>query len=237
MELSGNSLRQEIKYKIFIKDIGILYSWIYSHSNFSRSFEDRSVNSLYFDTSNYDFAASNMSGESKRIKVRARWYTKLEEEFLSGFMSPSKEFNFEVKRKHNSLSDKLLIGVVKTSSADNYTQRLDLLYSGLKDFQTERPVLNGLDLIDTVFINYQREYYEDLLSPNLRLTVDKNISYAMSRPFNKLILLSKDYVILELKFNPSDREEVEKLMGNFPFRQVRSSKFLAALSQIKQVSY
>ena len=90
-------------------DIPKLYDWLYRYSMFQESYSPRMVNSLYFDTPNYDFASSNMSGESKRIKVRARWYGELDRNFLDTFLSESQEFTFEVKRKVNSVSDKLNI--------------------------------------------------------------------------------------------------------------------------------
>jgi SPX domain protein involved in polyphosphate accumulation len=127
MQLSSKSIRKEIKYKVFLKDIGHLYSWLYSSSGFRRSYKDRGVNSLYFDTPTYDFASSNMSGESKRIKVRARWYSEIDDGFMDSYISPAKTFNFEVKRKENSLSDKLLIGKLETGSGDDYAKRSMLL--------------------------------------------------------------------------------------------------------------
>ena len=88
MKLSEDTIRQEIKYKVFFMDVPKLYDWLYRHSFFQESYSSRMVNSLYFDTSNYDFASSNMSGESKRIKVRARWYEKLDKKFLTAFYLP-----------------------------------------------------------------------------------------------------------------------------------------------------
>lgn len=237
MQLSSKSIRREIKYKVFLKDIGHLYSWLYSSSGFRKSYKDRGVNSLYFDTPTYDFASSNMSGESKRIKVRARWYSEIGDRFIDSYISPAKTFNFEVKRKENSLSDKLLIGKHDASSTDNYAKRSMLLTKELNKLKNVEPVLCGMNLQGTVFINYQREYYENLLFPNIRLTVDKNIYYGESNPFNRLLLLSRDYLTVELKFKPEDSSNVDLIMREFPCRQVRSSKFLAAIAQIKQVSY
>ena len=101
-------------------DVPKLYDWLYRHSFFQESYCPRMVNSLYFDTPNYDFASSNMSGESKRIKVRARWYSELDENFLDGLLSDSKVFTFEVKRKINSLSDKVNIGEVTYEKKESY---------------------------------------------------------------------------------------------------------------------
>ena len=51
------------------------------------------------------------------------------------------------------------------------------------------------------------------------------------------MLMAKDFIIVELKFHPEQRNKVNKLMKDFPFRQVRSSKFLSSLAQIQRVSY
>jgi SPX domain protein involved in polyphosphate accumulation len=237
MKLSENSIRQEIKYKVFFMDEPKLYDWLYRHSFFQESYSPRMVNSLYFDTSNYDFASSNMSGESRRIKVRARWYSELDENFLDGFISNSKVFNFEVKRKINSLSDKVNIGKIKFDKKDNFLYRVESIQNQLGSVCNNFLTLSSLKLLSTVFTNYEREYFELNSDSNIRLTIDKNISYCNSNVPSDLILLAKDYIIVELKFHPELRNKVNKLMKDFPFRQVRSSKFLSSLAQIQRVSY
>lgn len=237
MKLSEETLRQEIKYKVFLKDISKLYAWLYNSSFFKESYNPRYVNSLYFDTLNYDFASSNMSGESKRIKIRARWYSELDESFLNGFLSDSKVFNFEVKRKINSLSDKLNIGEIKFGKKDNYLGRVESIQNELDVVCNNFLTLSTYKLLSTVFTNYEREYYELNSNNKIRLTIDKNISYRNSNAPSDLLMLARDYVIVELKFHPELRNKVNKLMKDFPFRQVRSSKFLSSLAQIQRVSY
>jgi len=237
MKLSEDSIRQEIKYKVFFIDVPKLYDWLYRLSFFQETYSPRMVNSLYFDTSNYNFASSNMSGESKRIKVRARWYSELDENFLDGFLSDSKVFNFEVKRKINSLSDKVNIGEIKFDKKDGFLCRVETIQNELSSVCNNYLTLSSLKLLSTVFTNYEREYYELKSDNNIRLTIDKNISYCNSNIPSDLLMLAKDYVIVELKFNPKSRNKVNTLMKNFPFRQVRSSKFLSALAQIQRVSY
>ena len=97
MFLLKNNIRREIKFKIFIKDIGKFYSWLYN-SPFKKKYNNRGVNSLYYDTINLDFANDNISGQSNRIKIRARWYTENNGNFLNEF-SNNKFFRFEIKRK------------------------------------------------------------------------------------------------------------------------------------------
>ena len=159
MKLSEDSIRQEIKYKVSFMDVPKLYDWLYRHSFFQESYSPRMVNSLYFDTSNYDFASSNMSGESKRIKVRARWYSELDENFIDGFLSNSKVFNFEVKRKINSLSDKVNIGEIKFDKKDDFLCRVESIQNKLGSLCNNFLTLSSLQLLSTVFTNYEREYY------------------------------------------------------------------------------
>ncbi len=237
MKLSSDSLRQEIKYKVFFRDISGLYSWLYSNSFFKESYPPRVVNSLYFDTPNYDFAASNMSGESRRIKLRARWYSEIDSKFIDSFILDSQIFNFEVKRKINSLSDKLNVGKFSYENKDDYYNRMNSIEDSMETICKTNPALSGFSLMGTVFTSYEREYYELSNDSNLRLTVDKNISYCGSKVPSDPILMGKDFVIVELKFNPNSRKKVNNIMKDFPYRQVRSSKFLASLAQIQRVSY
>jgi hypothetical protein len=97
--------------------------------------------------------------------------------------------------------------------------------------------LSAYKLSSTIFTNYEREYFELNSNNKIRLTIDKNISYRNSKAPSDLLMLAKDYVIVELKFHPELRNKVNKLMKNFPFRPVRSSKFLSSLAQIQRVSY
>ena len=106
MILSNTTTRKELKFKVFFKDINKFYSWLLK-SSFKKNFYKRGVNSLYYDTPNLDFALSNISGESKRIKIRARWYTKLHEDFSESFVKDNQVFRIEIKRKLNNLSDKI----------------------------------------------------------------------------------------------------------------------------------
>lgn len=237
MKLSKETIRQEIKYKVFYMDIHKLYDWVYRCSFFSESYNPRMVNSLYFDTPNYDFASSNMSGESRRIKIRSRWYDEVNTNFLESFLSESQVFSFEIKRKVNSISDKLNIGKIEFKKEQDYESRIDSIKQSFESMAQDYPTLKSFNLQSTIFTNYEREYYELESDNKIRLTIDKNISYSNSKTPSDLLMLAKDYVIVELKFNPESREKVNSLMANFPFRQVRSSKFLASLAQIHRVSY
>ena len=86
-------------------------------------------------------------------------------------------------------------------------------------------------------MSYEREYYEIIGNSTVRLTIDNNINYSTKDSNSYDGKLSHDFSIVELKFDPAQREKVEDLMSSFPFRQMRFSKYLSAISKIKLISY
>ena len=73
IHLNDDNIRQELKFKIFDKDFVKFESWLVGKSPFLNHMILALCLNL-FDDPNYSCAASNMSGESERIKIRARWY-------------------------------------------------------------------------------------------------------------------------------------------------------------------
>jgi hypothetical protein len=232
-----NSVRREIKFKIFIKDIGKFYSWLYN-SPFKRKYENRSVNSLYYDTLNLDFANDNISGQSSRIKIRTRWYTKNNENFLDEFCK-SKYFRFEIKRKKNNYSDKIFFpkqySEIKNSAIDQRTFLKKELNNEICKFSE----LSHLILKDTMFVGYNREYYEHTSLEHVRLTIDKDLSCLICSkiPNSKNTKISNNFIIVEIKFNQKNENLLKNILKKFPFRQIRSSKYLYAISKYYRLSY
>lgn len=236
MNFKKNLTRKEFKYKVFFKDIGKLYFWL-TNSPFKKNFKNRHVNSLYYDTPNLDFAYDNISGESKRIKIRVRWYTKDYNNFFDSFSNEKQFFNIEIKRKKNNLSDKIVIPNIYFDKKDSLKKRKNVLKKKLYSEISNYSELCKLIIDDVIFVGYNREYYESFASPKIRLTIDKNIICSNSQTFLKKNLVSKNYVIVELKFMEESFDNVRDIIKNFPFRQIRSSKYLYALSKYQRFSY
>lgn len=231
-----NSVRREIKFKIFIKDIGKFYSWLYN-SPFKKKYDNRGVNSLYYDTINLDFANDNISGISNRIKIRTRWYTKNDENFLNEFCK-NKYFRFEIKRKKNNYSDKIFLPKQYATKNSVIEQRA-FLKKELKNELSKFSELSHLILKDTVFVGYNREYFEHIFLENIRLTIDKDLSCLLcSKVLNiENTKISNNFIIVELKFNQKNENLVKHILKAFPFRQIRSSKYLYAISKYYRLSY
>jgi len=237
MNLSKNLPRQEIKYKVFYKDLGKLYAWLFN-AKFNKNFDNRNVNSLYYDTPNLDFAADNISGDSKRIKIRARWYSKYDQNFLNDFCK-DKNFKFEVKRKVNNLSDKVLLSEVSCNKENTFLERQNFFKKKLNQAISNYSKISKLLLRNIIFVGYKREYYQHFFSPNIRLTIDKDIACSISNqlPNSNKSIISNNYIIVEFKFEYNMEKLVTQLLKNFPFRRIRSSKYLYALSRYYRFSY
>ncbi len=234
----NESSRREIKFKVFIKDIGKLYSWL-NRESFKKSYDDRCVNSIYYDTPNLDFANDNISGQSKRIKIRVRWYSKIKENIFSDFIKTDKNFKFEIKRKFNRHSDKIVLPEIICSARNNINQRKNFLKQQLRLQLFNFKKLSSFILQDIVYVGYKREYYEHTLNPKLRFTIDKDIFCSLSNNFQnkKTINLSKDFLIAEIKIQEKDEKEIKDNLITLPFRQNRSSKYLYALSYLRRFNY
>jgi hypothetical protein len=235
MKLNPLSLRIELKFKVPYSSASSLFSFLNGSAGFNQSYPDRVVSSLYFDTVNYDFAYSNLSGESRRIKARFRWYEKLHAK-TDPFFTQSLSCNLEIKRKLNGCGDKLSIlnrVISLAGSPDNLINELtSAIHSG-----SGRLVSSGDSLIPSVFITYNRKYFELNGNSQVRITVDSDICYSSPMEMFSPSLMSNDFFIVELKFPPSASEFISDLLSSFGFRCVRYSKYLAGFCKLKNIPY
>ena len=65
--------RVEVKMKVKSNDLNI-FEWLKSKKNLNRLYEDRKINSIYYDTYNLSSAKDNIDGLPIRIKYRLRKY-------------------------------------------------------------------------------------------------------------------------------------------------------------------
>ena len=113
--------RLEIKYnfkefdKIFIKKN------ILKNKNFTKLYDDRIINSIYYDTNNLKCANDNLAGLSNRKKYRTRWY------------NTDSNFNFEIKIKENKLTKKFIL------DKDTFISKSTINSDKIKSFFEKKP--------------------------------------------------------------------------------------------------
>ena len=95
-------MRYERKYIFRDKNIFLITSNLYS-LGFCKAFPPRLINSIYYDNLNNQIARDNLSGISKRCKLRIRYYG--EKDTANCFL--------EIKKKLNKFGFKKVIDIQK----------------------------------------------------------------------------------------------------------------------------
>ena len=93
-------MRYELKFNISHTDVPSLIQWFASRKGFQRSYPNRTVYSIYFDTIALDCAYENLCGISNRKKYRIRWYKNNEKHYGA---------RYELKIKRASLGTKKVL--------------------------------------------------------------------------------------------------------------------------------
>ena len=193
-------------------------------SDLSELYEQRQVNSFYYDTCNFKFARQNINGNSNRKKIRLRYYG--DQIFL-------KNPQIEIKSKFGNVGTKEVIGMNKKNETNNVIYNIEQ-FNKIHELDLNINI-SLIDLKPVLFVSYLRKYFISNCN-RFRFTLDKNISYkAVDFALNKNFLNNNQFVnaeesILEIKYNV--RDEINELIKylEFPFRVTRYSKYVTGLS-------
>ena len=187
---------------------------------FKRAYPNRLVNNVYFDTENLEAYADNLSGISRRVKVRCRWY---------GSSDAPENGNLEIKLRRNQLGWKLQYPVTNfnLSHDDQWRHVINSLKENL-------PAEGGIWLEQytrAVLINRYRRQYFISADTHYRVTVDDSVRtynqwlsgrVNLRRPAERM----PDGVIVEVKFSQSEREKASAILDALALRRSRHSKYM-----------
>ena len=209
-----NNFRKEIKIPIN-KTLDLFFNnWKDQSKNFKRTYEDRSVRSIYYDTPNFRSAKDNLSGISVRKKYRIRWY------------NDENNLNYEIKLKKNNLGSKILF------TSNNSLKNFKKLFS-LKNLTHENNIsilenVDSFNLEPKLKVSYTRSYYS--YNNLIRITYDRNINYEKFDYFNIREKKIFDQMnVIEIKFDPKNLDIATELIQNSNFIPKRFSKYLRGL--------
>lgn len=163
--------RIEDKYILSLEEYFYLKEKI--KTKFQKKYDDRIVNSTYFDTRNYKFFNDSEEGLLPRLKVRKRHYNNnIDDTFFEIKMS-----NFKFDKKYIAHINK-----AKSSMVYEIKKNLDLIRSNY--------------LIETCFISYKREYFQK--DNGERVTFDSELKYQDTK---RRVIFRDNNIILEHKYN------------------------------------
>jgi len=204
--------RFEIKYNLKDFDEIFIKKNILNSTNLNKIYEDRIINSIYFDTNNFICANDNLSGQSVRKKFRLRSYNN------------NSNYNFEIKIKKNKLTRKILLN-----------KNIFLKNQNIK-FQKINNFLKKNYLIKICKISYLRSYYK---FKDLRVTYDRNLKYESLINNNGFSKTKSKDKILEIKYKHSNQNIIN--LNHFTFRlpitASRNSKYLNSLNELGIIKF
>ena len=219
-------MRYELKFIFDNNQLNNFQDWLLQNSSFKKKYENRTVNSVYFDDLYNTSANDNLSGISKREKYRLRWYN-------NNFVNNLK---FEVKKRINRLNFKEFFNFSDSETAKSSS--LKYFASLCKNKLNNNNLRYTFDLYPKIQVQYLREYFEDKNS--LRITIDKNIKFwrliEKDNIFNGQSLNYK-FNIVEIKFEPEMYSYVCNILRKSNFIPKRHSKYLIGLSLFDELKY
>lgn len=218
--------RVESKY---ISKYNINQSYINFESYFKKSFEDRKINNLYFDTLDEKFYRDHVEGSYSRHKVRVRWY----DQFFNRSLKIKNNYFLEIKLKEKGKIYKYKIKLenFKTSNFD-----LDYInYEYVKLLQKENLKIKFSSLFPRLQNSYMRKYYIISSNKDNRITLDYDLKF-MDLNINSYLSKSEKNVnfnILEHKYLESNNKNLK--IKHLCFKKTGFSKYIYGLNMFKGI--
>ena len=142
------TIRIEDKIDIHKSKLLIFKKWILQNKG-KKLYSKRKINSIYFDTKNFQMYQDSEEGCTPRMKLRIRYYD---------------DKNFYLEKKISTQNNKS-----KTTKKINVNKKNNLLKKGIFDSKY------GL-CYPHIIVSYMREYYS---ISSFRVTIDTNIQYQL----------------------------------------------------------
>lgn len=220
-------LRYELKFILNQEEILEAFSFIKKEGAF-KAYPNRNINTLYFDTLDFDSIKANLAGISNRHKIRLRWY----EKFIN-----NEPAILEIKKRIGRLGCKDKYEIKDLTNSNIYTKSLNEIKNILYESIFKNQYILDEIYLPTLLVNYDREYYETDI---FRITLDKNIRYSDLSLHNVIThytpLEYKGY-ILELKFKPNVKDIISNKIKYLNLTPKRHSKYLVGMSMLGHSSY
>jgi hypothetical protein len=218
--------RYEIKIVVDRLMLPQLRAWLKVHpAAFRRSYADRQVNNVYFDTPHLHSYMENLAGVSTRRKLRLRWY---------GDRHDQVQGTLELKGKFNNLGWKRS---QKINPALDLTQNSwrDLLKTMRAELKPEFRLYLDSSGWAVMLNSYQREYYVSG-DQKVRITIDYSIlvhdQRLSPRPNLSKHQPPSNLAIVEIKAPRNYYHLIAAIAASLPLRVSKHSKYSSAMENI-----
>ncbi len=191
---------------------------------FSAIFKERTVNNIYFDTLGMDNYHDNVDGQTKRSKVRIRWYGDL----FGSITDPVLEYKLK-----EGLVGKKESFILNSFKLDKTFERSVIEQAVASRLPNE--IKHQLLSLEPFLLNSYRRKYFLSRDRKFRVTVDHNLTY-YKIGYHKNLFLNRSIdfnaTVLELKYDVADEIQSNFVANAFPFVLTKNSKYLQGLERI-----
>jgi len=221
--MNAKNLRFEVKIPVPLNRLEDILIWLRTHPlMFKNRYKDRYVNSLYLDDPMMSIYEENLSGVSRRKKVRIRWYKSI---------IKSKKACLEFKHRISGKGHKTTFPL-SFDLSDSFVTWRELIadcYSQLEDYDKTKW---GNSISPVLICRYHRQYYESACGI-MRATIDSKIQVydqrSHEKPNTEKSVSLGEYVLLELKTEHGSEKELSALIATCPLRPSRHSKYVLGI--------
>jgi SPX domain protein involved in polyphosphate accumulation len=222
-----SNFRREIKFVLNQNSLAHAVQWVNGYAFARKKYQDRVVNSLYFDDLDYTSVKDNLSGNSNRSKYRLRWYG-------SEFNSPA---IFEIKNRVGRVGSKESYKIESLRSFSELNSK-EVKFIVMEELASKGVFFRN-ELYPTLLVSYNREYFETLNS-TVRITIDKEINFFdlnFNNTLSSINPIRHNSSIMEIKFNLELMDTVSSLIKPLRVSPSRHSKYLVGLSRLGYAVY
>ena len=197
------------------------------------------MNSLYFDSADFQSVRDNLAGLPDREKYRVRWYGDVS-------MPESADPRLEIKTRSGRLGGKHVFRL-ETLSQDYYSLTMPKVSAAVSDKLLEQanPDLGFAPaLFPMLYVGYQRTYFQE--PAGIRATLDRQVRYrpvlSGDSPENFCGAMSgtdvgNNNVIAELKFPVEEKSRVSSMLRHLHLVPQRHSKYLMGMAMSGVATY
>ena len=220
--------RFELKYIANSSNFFLTEKWIKQNFHpINIAFPKRKINNLYFDNLDLECYEDNLSGISKRSKLRFRWF---------GDLDLVNNGTLEIKRKESSIGfkDRLQIKEKFSLKKQKWRDIKNVIKSSLQK-NAKFAFFFDFYFMPILINTYDREYYH-IKGADMRITIDDN--YKVFPQLQKSRVNISNYQtfeklrIIEIKFPVKNLKWVKSLIEGLPILRTRSSKYVMGLEAL-----
>ena len=220
--------RFELKYIANSSNFFLIERWIKQNFHpINIAFPKRKIHNLYFDNLDLECYEDNLSGISKRSKLRFRWFGNL------GLVNNG---TLEIKKKESSIGFKNRLQIKEKFSFKNKKWRdiKKIIKSNLQK-NPEFDFFFDFYFMPILINSYEREYYH-IKGVDMRVTIDND--YKVFPQLQKSRVNTSSYQafeelrIIEIKFPVKNLKWVKSLIEGLPILRTRSSKYVIGLEAL-----